>query len=1521
MSSASPTHYLSRGIDYLGDLAAKLRDLRGYATLANELVQNADDVPGVTELVFDIRDDALVVSNDGVFSDCGHVEDVECPWKDDSDRGYRCDFHRFRFVASGDKRHQPETTGAFGVGFIAVYQITDAPELVSRNRHWLLHEDRAENERIEVCPGCSRCRGRPERTIFYLPWATDPRAPLRQALDAESISNEDINALLAELQESLPTAMIFLKRLKTVEIKHRTKLVRRVERVMDGNSLILSDGQTNPIWHQLKGNFESEASRLREIHGSLIEQKRSADVTVAIPQAPLPRGVLCATLPTQHETGLSLHINADFYPTSDRKRIIFESDFQSQWNRAAISAAAELLAENVESVASTVGHEQLWHIIERAQHLAEEARSGRHDESFTQFFSCLKPILGTTQIIRTTTDDWVTAHEAVLLFERKEAEAIPLLEQLGIAIVHDDLRPFHNLLRGEVGVRLLDVVHMADALERLGMSARTEIGDLPEFLRAESARNTLWRELSALLTRKRRDDDQVAAEARLSKCAIALGDDDALWPCRDLYSAGSEAVSLFGEIMPSVRFVADMGEDGAALVRLCPTFNAGVAVDLLAQMPAESLNEAHESGRLVVATVLRWFEEQRPQEETVRQKLAALPIFPTASGLRPLASLALPGDFTDPIGLSDIVDLQQVAHRREFLRELGARELTFATYVSEQVPRAFDDEELSADKKRATIQLLATRLGELRDDTDLHRKLAAVALVECEDGVFRRASVAYFASEVVAEALGSDVPTAIVPEDHEEAVRELYRWLGVAAGPRISDILRRVEELTSQAPDSETVGSIQSIFEHLGERAASGELSAEQLDPLSSRQWLPARDEYSRWYKPYELYAIFQAYLFDTQASFLDVPDVVQRSSAKLLSHLAVKPAPEVGQVVSHLLECASSGRAVNKEVYRFLNERADEGPVQLLKNAACLLLPDNEYVKPNQVFWGAHPFSGFRFRLSSDLRRYNDLFTQLGVRELPDADDALAVLREIEGSYATKSLDDGAYATWLACWQMLESALDAEQIDDEALEALSERRVIANASHVLNPPKWIFFEDVPGLAAKFSSFLRNNVISRPPGAWHAMTHAGVKSLSTAVDARLAECGDPTRAESFEQVLTERRDQLARVLESHQSGLAKSLDKLSDLKCFEVRQLTLQYSLRAFNRELPSEPEDVPAHLQRENHQLFFVHRDGRPPWNSVARELALLLCPDIEPGRLAPGIKEVLAAASAEEASLVLDELGCPSLEHAPELPDRDDGVIQDLGGDTDVTEPPPATEPPAPSDAESVAGGGAPSTVEGAVQAILGSDAGQPSGMPPELAETGSGTGSGTGTRTGGESTHGTGTGELSPKGKRATTPRPSGGRLRTYVQPEPAEDEEYEPDSEAHVHRTAVEQAGVDQVMQHELREGRVPKEMPPRHKGYDIESREKGGDEVVRYIEVKSISGDWGPFSAGLTRPQFDKGQSLGDRYWLYVVERAEQDDFKIHRIQDPARKVNQFLYDEGWTALREPEASDDEATEADGDDSQ
>jgi hypothetical protein len=95
------------------------------------------------------------------------------------------------------------------------------------------------------------------------------------------------------------------------------------------------------------------------------------------------------------------------------------------------------------------------------------------------------------------------------------------------------------------------------------------------------------------------------------------------------------------------------------------------------------------------------------------------------------------------------------------------------------------------------------------------------------------------------------------------------------------------------------------------------------------------------------------------------------------------------------------------------------------------------------------------------------------------------------------------------------------------------------------------------------------------------------------------------------------------------------------------------------------------------------------------------------------------------------------------------------------------------------------------------------------------------------------------------------------------------------------------------------------MPHETPGFDIKSTDADGF-IARYIEVKSCSGEWDNSGVALSKTQFQDAQTLGDVFWLYVVERATSADFRILRIQDPARRVTDFLYDDGWTTLAEPD---------------
>ncbi|MGA2792690.1 MAG: DUF3883 domain-containing protein [Roseiarcus sp.] len=1490
MSSA---RFLSRGIDYLGDLGAKLRDLQGYRTLAHELIQNADDARDATSMVFDVHDGALIVDNDGVFSDCQQIEEPECPWKTDGTRGHRCDFHRFRHVASGDKRGEAGTTGAFGIGFIAVYQVTDCPELISAGRHWILHEDRPEDQRIEVCAGCPRCTqpGLPG-TRFILPWALNVDSKLRQALRAEPVPEDGSKRMLEELERSLPIAMLFLKRLRTIEIRQSDRQVRAFQRVDDDDSLILSDGQikNDRIWHIIRGDFSEAADTLRAEHPGRIESKRSSQVVLAIPTSPLQAGLLCACLPTEQDVGLPFHINADFFPTNDRKRVILADDYQSEWNREALRAAGRVIGQIVGRLPALLGAARFWGLVSTLKEVADRVAKGHGEPTLAEFWKALEPQLQTAPVIYTTRDRWTTCADASLLLQREEAGVIFSLEGLDVNIVHEDLRPYQNLLRA-VGVPLFNIERLCNALVSHGLDCRWDLSALPPCVDTALAREALWGEIALLLERQQRTPRAKADdERRLSEVALAPGRDNALWPCGEIYSSDEETVTLFESLGVDIPFVSSDGAF-ASLVGLCRPFNAAAAIAALGRIDCEQLERSWYETRLPLRQLFEWFENRRQEilaDATTTQRLAALPIFPSSGKLRVLDSLALPGNFEDPLALAELVDLAALGGRREFLSDLGMPALDFRTYAVARLPATLRDAAVTSDKRRAAVILLANRVGELRDDQEARKALASAPLIECTDGEFRQAHECYFGTSAVRECLSDNIHLGSLPKGHEAAVYDLYSWLGVADAPRLADVVSMVRKL-SQLPYSAPVSlRIQKIIAHLGKRVEADDDPVE-LKYLKGTQWLPARGNADRWYRPNELYAVYQDYLFDSQALFLDAPANVQIESRSLLMFLGVHLTPPTDLVVKHLIHRATQRVPVNDQVYRFLNDKIGDPSIAQLKNKKCLWLGD-AYHAPSQVFWGEHPFGRYRRRLSEELRGYSKLLTELRVRDAPDHHDALSVLNEISTEFGTTNspLDEDSYAVLMASWRLLENALDRAVLSPDDLLELGTMKCVPNEDRVLNPPQWMFFENRAGLAAKFGEFLTKNVISRPLGAGNAFAAAGVRPLGSAIEVELLECTDPVDDQEMVDAILERRNEIGRVLYSQVTGQAATvaLSQLDNIRCGSAASLTIRHRLTVFGRELYSNSEQVPALYQLDEVTLMFARREGQMPWAAMARELAVALFPEEDPGRFAAGLKEVMAAKTVTEAAAILDELGFARLDTAVRGPPTTGEAAGTLGADTLPGEPVrlgPAIGTITPRESEDL-------TLEEALKRLLGSDAPPPTPPAPELGPEP--------VRTGGGSGPGMTRGLAQRKGRpvlRSYLPSPDGPNSGDA-------DRDDEGDRQG---RSPVDEAGVRRVLEYEKTCGRSSKEMPHKNPGYDIQSAD-GSGKVTRYIEVKSFSGRWSNTYAVLSRPQFNKANELGDSFWLYVVERAETDDFQIHRIQNPALRANHFMFDDGWRATAEPQ---------------
>ena len=1451
------SEFLPRSIDYLGDLGAKLRDLQGYGTLANELIQNADDAPA-SWMSFDIRQDALVVDNDGVFSECGDLRAPECLWRGIDDDSHRCDFHRFRLIGSGDKRLQEGTTGAFGIGFISVYQLTDRPELISAGRHWTLREERSEAERITVCRACPRC-ALPDLpgTRFIFPFARDEQSPLRRALRAEPVPENATARLLEEFERSLPVAMLFLKNLGEIEVRYGGRSRQTFERVMDDDSLIISHGDSSDdrVWHLLRGNFEDVAEDLRVQHPARIEDKRSPEVVVALPiQGELSAGMLCACLPTEESTGLPFHINADFYPSNDRKHVILGEDYQSQWNREALLAAARTVAGATPQLTTMLGAERFWHLASSLSLLAQNTTRDGRDGVWREFWVALQEALRKEAVVLTSSGAWTSADSGVaLLLQREETDNIAVLEGLGIELVSEDLRPYQTLLRS-IGVPVLNVETLCSALTRNGLDKPVCLDDLPPCLASESGRAELWTEIVTLFERQRSNPHvRHADQERLLTAAIAPSRDKSLRPCRDVYSADAATVQLFSSLVLDIPFLDHAAVAFARLAHLCSAFEAGDAVLALEESDPATIQRLWKEGDFPLPRLISWFENRRKQimdDGATRRRMSDLAIYPSAGHLHSLSSLVLPGEFEDPLGLTRLVDVEAIGGRRQFLFDLGATQLDFRTYTLEHLSYAIEDEMLDPAVRREAVTLLADRFGELVDDDQVHQALSSVRFVACRDGEYRRPGECYFESSIVQEVLGDGANIAVLPKEREASVQRLLDWLGVASVPRLRDIMQAVGRIADKPCSDTTVIRMQRIVVHLSGRFSDFR-EIDELEELRSLEWLPARRDRNQWYSPSSLYAPYRAYLFESQGKILDVPS----PNSDFLTFLGVPHDPDPTLVVRHLLHCAELGEPVNREVYRFLNDESGDPAIEELRSTKCLWL-GHAYRSPDQVFWGDHPFGRYRWRLAEDLRGYGDLLANIGVTDSPDHEDALRVLNELAEEFgdANRPLHDDAYSVVMGCWQILEKALDDGVIDRDWLGSVRNTKSIPNKSKVLYYPTWLFFENRVGLAAKFGNLLEKNVIPQQLGTGRAFLAAGVRQLGSAVQIELLRIEEPDDDPGNKERLRKRHGEIARVLFGQMASneVQVALARLGDLDCKSATSIELQYRLNALEINRPSLPELASALYHPTQHSLWAVHSNGQVPLAPLARELAIALCPEEDPGLFAAGLKEVLAANTIGEAATVLDELGFPQLEAILVEPPSVQESAHQLGIEADFDHLETSKH-----------------------QSRDGSQSDTPSGDENDTSS------------------------ESESRGAEDASP-PRAREFVSYIAVSHDEDDGPDPDGTTHQERMSLEDKAIELIIREEPELRRTPTNNP----GFDLTKLGSDG-QPERWIEVKAMKGTLLDRPVGLSRTQFERAQEHRSSYWLYVVELAgNPEEARVIRIQDPAGKAQTFTFDHGWVAVAE-----------------
>ena len=87
------------------------------------------------------------------------------------------------------------------------------------------------------------------------------------------------------------------------------------------------------------------------------------------------------------------------------------------------------------------------------------------------------------------------------------------------------------------------------------------------------------------------------------------------------------------------------------------------------------------------------------------------------------------------------------------------------------------------------------------------------------------------------------------------------------------------------------------------------------------------------------------------------------------------------------------------------------------------------------------------------------------------------------------------------------------------------------------------------------------------------------------------------------------------------------------------------------------------------------------------------------------------------------------------------------------------------------------------------------------------------------------------------------------------------------------------------------------MPHNNPGFDVHAI--AHDDQEEFIEVKGQSGAWTEEGVALTPTELMTAQQKGDRYWLCVVEYAQDKRRKPYLIRNPYGLTQQFRFDVGW----------------------
>ena len=1037
----------------LGNIRSHLAGLQGYDVMALELIQNADDAKAES-VIFDITDQGLVVFNSGKFTYCGDLHTRPCGFI--AANNYSCDYHRIADVGSGGKLSRGENIGRFGIGFVSTYQVTDHPEIRSAGIKLTLHPEKGQwfIEPFQQSEG----------TTFFLPWADDSNSEARLALGVSHVSTAHIDQLVEDFQKVLRKSLLFLRHIRTAEIRRNGKLLLACDLERgNGSDLIVSFRPSNEVeqWHILRADAAESAARLYASHPRLESLGRGTKISIGlrIDPEPLTDGLLYAFLPTEQSTGLPLHINADFFPESDRKAVIFAGHQHEQaWNEMLIDVAATELARDPEGLLRMLGNVQFWQIMARAFDLS---RPSNHPTCFKRFWERMLSTASRARIA--LAQDGSIHFPGGIFFPDKalSSSQVTALQEVGGQVVAEELRQFRTAIN-QLGAPFL-------TFDRLvGLLAQSMAQQAPGVLqvdenRLESFYRPLWGMINDLFP-----DALIPTPAtktaiqRLLAIPFVVTED--LYAVTISQSFVAPAVLKAGRVaslLPKLAIASHHILEFPKIARQIRPLDLGAVITHISSMCATEVIEdvigvEHEELRDLYV-MFADLDRQGNVDAAVYQTLRNLPIWLSSRGLIKATHALLPGNFTDPTGQAELLEPSVLTvSAREFVSsKLGVQTQTIEAFVQNVLPRFFDENRPLDTSKYARLITELANYPALVNEESIRRLLGALPIVPTQDGHWASPTRTYRRTEDLVRVLGDStnlwLDTSRLP--NTRSVNSFIDSIGLRRSPMAQHLVERVLLIAEKYTPSEDV------------KRASGEAFYALCDrfeewkeqpffqgiitSLKGSACFPAIDDDQNWYSANSLYAPYRAEAFSSQASVLDFRNMV-RLNRDFLKKLNVALEPETTLVINHLRHCVAINSPAPFTTYQILNERSkDESSlISALSGEPFIYIESQKgYVRSNQLFWMPQQLGRYAFTIPGNLEAFKPLFNAIEVKNAPEGRDYIDILLDIVGEYFVqlKPVTGADKSVYEACLNGVATSDEREEIDASDIRRLQEAPTILN--------------------------------------------------------------------------------------------------------------------------------------------------------------------------------------------------------------------------------------------------------------------------------------------------------------------------------------------------------------------------------------------------------------------------------------------------------------------------------------------